>query len=318
MALCVQVYSTRWLCKCKCSVTSVIHVRNGTQFSCSNLSSKSRKKMHAAADRHNATASHSAGAHNDLEFVAQLLGDPAGPSGVNAPSSMPCTRRHKAAKKRPRATLSEDTAEPPKEAKTLLTRYNTPTRKPDSKRYFCEACSCSVSARGNDWDIHVSGVKHQRQLVSLLHTGQLGNTIVSLFEAEPGTVRHAFVRPGTARCFGSACACFAVRETRTADYPQSSADYGHLDKTRLQNASTQVLKVSIAILCSCVLLQLPLPRPGLPVVPAVCQNYLTGSLICSPRHGMPHHSCPTFLAMIASFESRLCKRNFAAGEGLFA
>ena len=160
--------------------------------------------MHAAVNEHAASAPQSARACHDLDFVAKLLGDPAALSGIDAPSSIPCTRRHKAAKKRPRAPSRDSSKEPSEEAKALLTRYNTPSRKPDSKRYFCEACSCSVSARGNDWDIHVSGVKHQRQLVSLLHTGQLGNTIVSLFEAEPGAVRHAFVRHGTARCFVSA------------------------------------------------------------------------------------------------------------------
>lgn len=147
------------------------------------------RPMHAAADGH--AASQSAGARNDLQFVAQLLGDPAGAASVlNAPSSVPCTRRHKAAKKRPRAASREaHVAAPSQDARALLTRYNRPTQKSDPKRYFCEACSCSVAAHGNDWDTHVSGVKHQRQLVSLLHTGQLGSTIVSLFEAEPGAGR---------------------------------------------------------------------------------------------------------------------------------
>lgn len=153
--------------------------------------------MHAAVD--GPAAFQSAGARNDLEFVAQLLGDPAGAaSGLNAPSSVPCTRRNKAAKKRPRAPSHEaHVAAPSQDVSALVTRYNTPTHKSDSKRYFCEACSCSVSARGNDWDTHVSGVKHQRQLVSLLHTGQLGNTVVSLFEAEPGAGRHLYCCPGT-------------------------------------------------------------------------------------------------------------------------
>ena len=174
------------------SMCSVRTCNRNSQFS-SSLCSTQGREMHAAVDGHAATASRSAGARNDLEFVAQLLGDQAGPpSGLNPASSIPCVRRHKAAKKRPRATASEASiSEPSEEAKALLTRYNTPTRKPDSKRYFCEACSCSVSARGNDWDTHVSGIKHKRQLVSLLHTGQPGNTIVSLFEAQPGAVRHA-------------------------------------------------------------------------------------------------------------------------------
>lgn len=140
------------------------------------------------ADGHAATASQSAGPRNDLEFVARLLGDPV---VLPVPVQIPSTSYHKAAKKRRRATLEAKAAGPAEEAKALLTGYNTPTFKTDSKRYFCEACSCSVPARDGDWDVHVSGVKHQRQLVSLLHTGQLGNTVVSLFEAEPGMTDHA-------------------------------------------------------------------------------------------------------------------------------
>lgn len=147
--------------------------------------------MHVAGEGQTAAAPQCAGPHNDLEFVAHLLGDPAGPLC----NSVPCLRHYKAAKKRRRA-IEANVAEPSNGGNALLTRYNTPTCKTDSKRYFCEACSCSVSARGHDWDTHVSGVKHQRQLVSLLHTGQLGNTVVSLFEAEPGTVIYAYFSPG--------------------------------------------------------------------------------------------------------------------------
>ncbi|KAL3153544.1 hypothetical protein ABBQ38_011872 [Trebouxia sp. C0009 RCD-2024] len=169
------------------------------------------------ADGHAATASQSAGPRNDLEFVARLLGDPV---VLPVPVQIPSTSYHKAAKKRRRATLEAKAAGPAEEAKALLTGYNTPTFKTDSKRYFCEACSCSVPARDGDWDVHVSGVKHQRQLVSLLHTGQLGNTVVSLFEAEPVSG--------------------AVAASKWDKW--SSADYSHLDRARLQSAKTLFLK----------------------------------------------------------------------------
>ena len=145
--------------------------------------------MNVVADGHAATGSHFAGPRNDLEFVAQLLGDPV---VLPLPNLLPGMNYHKAAKKRRRATSGDwNVAGPSEEAKTLLTGYNAPTFKTDSKRYFCEACSCSVPARDGDWDVHVSGIRHQRQLVSLLHTGQLGNTVVSLFEGEPGMTGHA-------------------------------------------------------------------------------------------------------------------------------
>lgn len=203
--------------------------------------------MHMFADGHAATASRSAGPRSDLEFVAQLLGDP-----VDLPVSnfIPSLRHLKAAKKRRRVASGDaSVAGPADDAKALLTRYNTPTCKTNSKRHFCEACSCSVPAREGDWDVHLSGVKHQRQLVSLLHTGQLGNTVVSLFEAEPGTTGDASVLAyfhcATSQRHFVSMACFAVpRAISTSDWgKQSTADYSHLDKIRLQSTKTLFLKV---------------------------------------------------------------------------
>lgn len=46
----------------------------------------------------------------------------------------------------------------------------------------------------DNWQQHVKGIRHRRQLVSMRLTGQLGNMTVSLFEALPGE--------------GTAAACF--------------------------------------------------------------------------------------------------------------
>ena len=42
------------------------------------------------------------------------------------------------------------------------------------------------SQPADNWQQHVKGIRHRRQLVSLRLTGQLGNMTVSLFEALPG------------------------------------------------------------------------------------------------------------------------------------
>lgn len=138
--------------------------------------------MNLAAEPDQAVASQSAAA-SDLHFVANLLGDPA--------PVPPRMRQQREAKKRRLKYIERNEASPSDDSKTLLARCKRPTRKNGSKQYFCEACSCSVPARDNDWQTHVSGTKHQRQLVSLLHTGQFGNNVVSLFEADPGILGYA-------------------------------------------------------------------------------------------------------------------------------
>ncbi len=137
--------------------------------------------MNAAGVQHGAGAS--TGVGEDLAFVARMLGDAAAIGAGSAAN----VNAGKPAHKRNRALLAQDQdAEPSDDNKVLLARHNRPSKKSNSKQYFCEACNCSVAARERDWGIHVSGIKHQRQIVSLLHTGQLGHSVLSLFEAEPG------------------------------------------------------------------------------------------------------------------------------------
>ena len=123
------------------------------------------------------------GSGADLIFVARLLGEQGAMQGTVAD-----TGARRAAHKRSRGSSAHsDEAQPSDQHKALLARYSRPSNRPNSKQYFCEACECSVAAREHDWFVHVSGIKHKRQLLSLLHTGQRGNCIVSLFEAKPGS-----------------------------------------------------------------------------------------------------------------------------------
>lgn len=65
----------------------------------------------------------------------------------------------------------------------LVAHYNKPNSTVQPKQYFCEACTCLLAARQQDWQIHIAGTRHQHQLVSLQHTGQLGNVLQTVFEA---------------------------------------------------------------------------------------------------------------------------------------
>ena len=128
-----------------------------------------------------------AGAPQDLAFVARLLGDAAVP-GPNPAAE--ARSRSKAWKRRRNDANIPANPEDEQSRKAVLDKYSRPNKKAP-KQWFCEACSCTTAAREKDWDVHIKGIKHKRQLVSMMHTGQLGNTVLSLFEAEPGTVQQA-------------------------------------------------------------------------------------------------------------------------------
>ena len=68
-----------------------------------------------------------------------------------------------------------------------LQQYQEPGPQSTAAALHCQACSCWVPRQPADnWQQHVRGIRHRRQLVSLRLTGQLGNMTVSLFEALPG------------------------------------------------------------------------------------------------------------------------------------
>ena len=68
-----------------------------------------------------------------------------------------------------------------------LQQYQDPGPGSTAAALHCQACNCWVPRHSADnWQQHVKGIRHRRQLVSLRLTGQLGNMTVSLFEALPG------------------------------------------------------------------------------------------------------------------------------------
>ena len=119
-------------------------------------------------------------ANGDLQYVAEVL------RGTASQNS----RRYRPKQKQlrdstpPQATArSSNVQQAPVPA---AAQYNRPSKGSNAKQYFCEACTCYTAAREQDWRMHIAGIKHQRQLVSLQHTGQFGNLLVSVFEADPG------------------------------------------------------------------------------------------------------------------------------------
>ena len=126
-----------------------------------------------------------ASAPQDLAFVARLLGEAAAPAQDPVTEAKPPSKAHK--RYRDDANAGAD-SEDEQTRKFVLDKYSKPTKR-GPKQWLCEASNCNTAARERDWDVHIHGIKHKRQLVSMMHTGQLGNTVVSLFEADPGILR---------------------------------------------------------------------------------------------------------------------------------
>ena len=210
-----------------------------------------KQRCRKAANLDNAAMTHNAGNFNlvdeDLHFVARMLGDAAalGPAAAAASA-------RRAAHKRDRAAwASSQEAQPSDHDQALLARHNTPSSRSNSKLYHCEACDCPVGAHERDWAVHISGVKHKRQLVSLLHTGQLGNNIVSLFEAEPGIGNTACaLQPLLFAVMSSiidtdALAVTSQQQQAATWMKQFRRDYS-CDMPKLKKARTEVMKVCVS------------------------------------------------------------------------
>ena len=125
---------------------------------------------------------------DDLAFVARMLGDAA---AVGPTSAVNTYARRATHKRNIAASTNLQEAHPSNHSQVLVNRHNKPSNRSSDREYHCEACDCSVPARERDWEVHTSGIKHKRQLVSLLHTGKLGSRVVSLFEAEPGILPYS-------------------------------------------------------------------------------------------------------------------------------
>lgn len=51
---------------------------------------------------------------------------------------------------------------------------------------YCATCDCWVPRRVGDWEVHLAGIRHRRQALSLREHGQRGQLVVSVFEGLPG------------------------------------------------------------------------------------------------------------------------------------
>lgn len=72
-----------------------------------------------------------------------------------------------------------------------LAAYGRPGPRSTARVAHCEACDVWVPRRAGDWEVHVEGIRHRRQLLSLRVHGERNRLVLSAFEAPPGWDRPA-------------------------------------------------------------------------------------------------------------------------------
>ena len=94
----------------------------------------------------------------------------------------PVRPRHVTLPGRPNTKLREDVARlrnrlaPRDLDNPFLALFNKPSNEKSTEtRYFCEACTVSMPARDQDWQMHSNGLSHHCQILSLCEKGELGH-----------------------------------------------------------------------------------------------------------------------------------------------
>jgi hypothetical protein len=132
----------------------------------------------------------------ELAYIANLLnGDPS--QAPQNPAGAPRGRgrgrgrrgghsgRGRGGSAAPNAGAGPSTAPAPTPADTDTDPLNRPRESSSPKLWHCEACDVLVPRRPGDWEVHVAGIRHRRQVLSLREHGQRGRLVMSVFESAP-------------------------------------------------------------------------------------------------------------------------------------
>lgn len=85
----------------------------------------------------------------------------------------------KASSQHPSTSAGPSTA-PPAEPLSRPSSRSTP------KLFHCEACDVWLPCKPlSNWDVHVAGIRHRRQLLSLREHGRRDRLVLSVFESDP-------------------------------------------------------------------------------------------------------------------------------------
>ncbi|KAL4446824.1 hypothetical protein ABPG77_008068 [Micractinium sp. CCAP 211/92] len=85
-----------------------------------------------------------------------------------------------------------------------LSAHNQPGPRSTARVAYCTACDVFVPRRPGDWEVHVAGIRHRRQLLSLRTYGERNRLVLSAFESPPDSAEAAqrLVGARAARAFG--------------------------------------------------------------------------------------------------------------------
>ena len=110
----------------------------------------------------------------------------------------PVRPRHVTLPGRPNTRLREDVARlrnrlaPRDLDDPFLALFNKPSNEKSTEtHYFCEACTVSMPAREQDWQMHSNGLSHHCQILSLCGKGELGHIPQGECHATPH-LRHEY------------------------------------------------------------------------------------------------------------------------------
>ncbi len=122
-------------------------------------------------------------AETQVEFVGLNEQDQLALDSFRSIHGQPILPRHpELAGRKQNATFHQDFAHlqkklgPRLQRDAVLAVYNNPSsERSTEKQHFCEACTVYIPAHEQDWRAHISGVRHQCQLLSLCSEGELGH-----------------------------------------------------------------------------------------------------------------------------------------------
>jgi hypothetical protein len=64
-------------------------------------------------------------------------------------------------------------------------KYNQPSDKSTDRVLHCATCDVWVPSRHGDWNVHISGIRHRRHVLSFREYGERGRLVLSAFESDP-------------------------------------------------------------------------------------------------------------------------------------
>jgi len=121
---------------------------------------------------------------DDTAYISQILSGSA-PEAIQHSGRGRCGGSQGRSRQQKRSIRERQNRDTPLDPATS-NHLNQPSTKSTQRLFHCGACDVWVpSGRSGNWEIHIAGIRHQRELLSLREHGERGRFIVSIFESQP-------------------------------------------------------------------------------------------------------------------------------------